>query len=356
MKQAPLSLRLKLELALLIGLVAAVLGGLWLRPAPPRRHPVLSWEGHAQEVRQVPRNGGLDVTLLHVSDLHAGAEACDNHTGFAALDRCGPIEPWHHRLIERMRSMAGTDFPEEAGGGAVQPAKAGGGAVQPAEALLVTGDVTQDGKEAEWAAYLRLFGPGSGLPFAVWDFPGNHDLRHPALTRLQFLLRQGGSRYVRDLGDLRLIALGEAPDQDDLVWLRGVLASTGRARPVIVALHLPFEGPYSYNWFTRDTFTESLGRLLEGFNIIAILHGHYHESGFYRWKGFDVYNIGSVKHHHRDFGVLHVTDTHLIYAAWNLEFNDWWWIHSKPINGHPGPETLKILRGAPWVPYPQSAD
>ncbi len=197
--------RLKLELCLLIGLGAAVLGGLLLRPAPPRRHLILSWEGHAREIRQTPRKGGLDVTLFHVSDVHAGAEACDNYTGFASLDRCRPIAFWHHRLIDRMLTLAGTRFPEEAGGGAVQPAKA----------LIVTGDVTQDGKEAEWAAYLRLFGPG---------------------------------------------------------------------------------------------------------------------------------------------GVLQVTDTHLTYAAWNLEFNDWWWIHSEPINGHRGPETLKILRGAPWVPYPQSAD
>ncbi len=340
----PLSLRLKLEIGLLIGLGAAVLWGLFGRPEAPRRHPIVSWEGHAREIRQQPRRGGLDVTFFHVSDLHAGSEACENYTGFASLDRCVPIERWHRRLIDRMVSLAGTPFPVEAGGLPVQPP----------EALIVTGDVTQEGQEAQWDAYLKLFGPAGGLPFAVWDLPGNHDLRNPAFSRLMFILRQGGSRYFRDVGDLRLIALGEAPDQDDLVWLRGVLARTGRERPIILSLHLPFEGPYSDNWFTRDTFTESLGRLLEGFQILAILHGHFHESGYYRWKGFDVYNIGSVKHHHRDFGVLHVTDTHLTYAAWNLEQKAWWWIHRKPIHGGAGPEVLKILQGDPWVPYPQA--
>lgn len=340
-----MSPRLKLEIGLLVGLGAVVLWGLFGHPAAPRRHPLVTWEGHAREIRPNPRRGGLDVTFFHVSDLHAGSEACENYTGFASLDRCVPIELWHHRLIDRMITLAGTPFPGEAEGSPVQAP----------EALVVTGDVTQDGKEAEWHAYLEFFGPTAGLPFAVWDIPGNHDLRNPAFTRLQFLFRQGGSRYFRDVGDLRLIAIGEAPDQNDLVWLREVLARTGRERPVILSLHLPLEGPYSDNWFTRDTYTESLGRLLEGFQIIAILHGHFHESGFYRWKGIDVYNIGSVKHHHRDVGVLHVNDTHFTYAAWNLELKTWWRIHRKPINGHPGPEVLKVLQGAPWVPYATAA-
>jgi len=339
-----LSRRMKFEIGLLVLLSAVVLLGVLLRRPPPPRHPVLSWEGAAQEIRQAPRQGGLAATFFHVSDLHAGSEACELHTGIRSLDRCVPISRWHHRLIDRLVTLAGTPFPAEAGEMLVQ---------SPA-ALIVTGDLTQEGRPAQWGEYLRVFGAGGGLPFAVWDIPGNHDLRNPIFTRLQFLMRQGGSRYFRDVGDLRLIALGEAPDQDDLVWLREVLARTGRDRPVIICLHLPFEGPYSDNWFTRDTFTESLGRLLEGFQIIAILHGHYHESGFYRWKGFDVYNIGSVKHHHRDFGVIHVTDTHFTYAAWNLELDSWWWFHHKPINGQPGREILKVLKKGPWVPYPQA--
>jgi hypothetical protein len=58
--------------------------------------------------------------------------------------------------------------------------------------------------------------------------------------------------------------------------------------------------------------------------------------------------------------VIRVTDDTFTYASWNAEKNDWWWWHSKPING-PTPggakEILEItsskgLLSRPAIPYP----
>ena len=60
---------------------------------------------------------------------------------------------------------------------------------------------------------------------------------------------------------------------------------------------------------------DRMAEILRTYNVIAIFHGHFHGSGWYEWKGFDVYDIGSAKHGWKDFAVVRVTDTSLTVSA-----------------------------------------
>lgn len=115
-------------------------------------------------------------------------------------------------------------------------------------AVVVTGDLTDFGRPAEYAHLRALLAP---LACPVYLMPGNHDDR--AALRRAFpehdWLQQSGEaflQYAVDLGGLRLIALDtsvtKAPHGElgpaHLAWLDAALAAD-RTTPTIVAMHHP---------------------------------------------------------------------------------------------------------------------
>lgn len=194
----------------------------------------------------------------------------------------------------------------------------------------------------------------AALPVGGW-FWWQYRQRHPVIQQVP---RQGGLNATlwvlsdlhfgsqvrgRDAGEksawidampVRNENLSAGPDADGLDWLNHDLAATGCERPVILYMHYPLLGPWSKSWFGWNTpVTERFGEIVAKFNIVAILHGHFHVPGRYQWRGIDVYNIGSIQHGARCFGVIQVTDTTFTYGSWNAELKNWWWWHSKTING-----------------------
>jgi hypothetical protein len=321
---------------------------------------------HAEPVvRHVPRRGGLDVTLLAASDTHFGSKV-------VGLDRQGRkawinAAPVRRVMDDQMKRIAGKPYPQSIGG-----------TVGPPASLVITGDLTEDGKPEEWRQFAEFYdlpagqpepkptadwrppGPGERMP--VYECPGNHDKHSGFYVHQQVAARHGGDYYSIDYGDLHLASLSDGPDEKGLDWLKRDLAKTGRQRPVIIYMHYPLVGPFSDSWWGgKPELTESFAGIIAGFNIIAILHGHWHIPGHYEWNGVDVYNIGSIKHGARCFGVVHVTDQTFTFGSWNCRQDDWWWWHSKPINGHGGPAAREILDvqvkgggiGRPAIPYPR---
>src|SRR5262249_40841731 len=99
--------------------------------------------------------------------------------------------------------------------------------------------------------------------------------------------------------------------------------------------HYPLEGPETF-WFGDGPFRDQLIGILAGYNVLGIFNGHRHTSGMYRWKGYDAYLEGSVKHAWHSFAVVHVTDTRWTVASYNYDRREFWWWHDKPIFGAPG--------------------
>ena len=326
--------RIALAVALTVGLGAAV----WVfatRAGPSR--PALAAEPGAmasEPPASTRRRGGLDVTFLVAADTHVGFAAKEHGANGALRD---PVnEPadsdrLNARQIDDMNSMPGKALPPEIGGAVGTP-----------RGVLIAGDLTEDGVPWQWRHFVAWYGHKGGdgrLRFPVFEGHGNHDKHHSWHTLDRIRERHGGTRYAFDWDDLRVICLGEAPDEGGLASLEADLASVGKDRPVVIYLHFALRGPYSTkNWFGDGRYRADLARVLFGYNVVAIFHGHYHASGRYQWEGIDVYNVGSTKHDQWSFGVVRVSDTRLSFASWHWGKREWEFWHDKPINGDRGGE------------------
>ena len=351
MRRVPLTLRI----LAVVGAVLALLVGAWTAVARPK-HPgrllrvlrpaALYFERYLPipaapgPVRR-PRQGGLDVTFLVTADTHFGWGVHDDseqEPEFDPVSHPVGIDREHALVVEQMNSIAGRLYPALLGGRVDQP-----------RGLLVAGDLTENGRPSEWkrfTAYYGRDGTDGLLRIPVYEGFGNHDWNYGDYVSSQIAERHGDVRYSWEWGDLTLICLADAPGRKGLAWLQQTLAKTGRERPVILYFHYPLKGAYSEtNWFGYGPFRDHLQRVLQGFNVVGIFHGHFHATGAYRWHGYDVYNVGSAKYRWNSFAVVHVTDHRMTVSSWNYRYRRWWWWHTKPINIPPtvgSPDRLQV--------------
>lgn len=149
--------------------------------------------------------------LVQLSDPHVGADWID----------ADPLERFA-AAVESVRAMP-----------------------QPPDAVLVSGDLTEHGADAECEAVRETLAT-LDVPFHV--LPGNHDVREP--IRRHFELPGEADepiQYAVDLGPLRLVVLdttipGEdagALDAERLGWLDATLAQAPDALTVIAMHHPP---------------------------------------------------------------------------------------------------------------------
>lgn len=273
--------------------------------------------------------GGLAVTFLVTSDTHIGFGAPDSPGRDPLIEPMG-IERINLAMIDSMNTIAGASYPLPIGGQVHTP-----------RAVLVSGDLTEVGGQEQWRLWTRIFGltgKEGALKFPVFEGAGNHDRNKNWHVREQVAKRHGGRFYYFDLDDLRLICLGEGPDDTGLKLLAEALASVADDIPLVIYLHYPMLGPFSDDhWFGRGEYRERLARALQKRRVLGIFHGHYHATGAYRWEGFDVYNVGSPKHSHTSYAVVEVSDHAMKVAAYDYLNQQWVWWHRKPLTPE-GPE------------------
>jgi cytolysin (calcineurin-like family phosphatase) len=265
----------------------------------------------------------MDLTFIVTSDTHFGA---------------GNIAASHVRAIEAMNGIAGRPFPSGIDGRAGTPL-----------GVLVSGDLTEDGRPEEWEAFVRHYGTDGRdgmLRYPVYESWGNHDKHYGWYVKKQVEARHGAVRYSWDWHDVHMVCLGEAPDHDDLAWLADDLAATGDDVGVVLYFHFPLAGPFSRDhWFGEGDYKAALKRTIANHRVLGIFHGHFHASGIYRWEGHDIYNVGSPKHGFDDFAVVRVRDDRMTVAAYNYSKGRWWWWHDKPIFDGVGPSQRHVEPG-----------
>ena len=180
---------------------------------------------------------------------------------------------------------------------------------QPADAVVVTGDLTDFGRAAEYAQLRALLAP---LACPVYLLPGNHDdpaaLRKAFPEHAELAQRPVGDRvcWSLDVRGLRLVGLdttvaralhGEL-DGAQLKWLDRTLADAPQA-PTIVALHHP---PFA----TRIGHMDDIG-LLHGADALArviarhpqverLISGHLHRPIECRFAGTIAMTSPSTAH------------------------------------------------------------
>ena len=198
------------------------------------------------------------TSILHISDTHIVVEGA---LVSGRLDTAAPLE----RLVMRLHDI----LPR----------------IGPVDALLVSGDVSDDGSAASYARFARLIAP-LGLPTYV--IPGNHDARdamRAAYSDDGYLPATGRLNWHVPLGDVHLIGLdtliegagGGTLDTATLSFLHTTLAGLNSA-PVLLALHHP---PFDTGIHFMDTIgldnADALHEVLRSYpGEIRMVCGHIH--------------------------------------------------------------------------------
>lgn len=149
----------------------------------------------------------------------------------------------------------------------------------PLDAVLVSGDVSDDGTRASYETARNLVGAFARDHGAVPVFAmGNHDLAEG------FTGVFGPTRAVHDVGGLRVVVLDSSVPRkgygflagDQLAWLRSVLATPAPRGSVVVLHHPPLPAPTVLHEGLRLRNPGDLLAAIAGSDVRAVLSGHYH--------------------------------------------------------------------------------
>jgi 3',5'-cyclic AMP phosphodiesterase CpdA len=159
--------------------------------------------------------------------------------------------------------------------------------IGPVDAVLATGDISDDGNAASYDLFRHQM---RRLPAPGFVIPGNHDRREAmrsAFADAPYMPTSGKLNWVQDIAGLRMIGLdtliegsgGGEIDPDTADFLDRAL-QTAADRPVLIALHHP---PFASGIRFMDDIGLSGGARLETIlratsQPVLVLCGHVHNT------------------------------------------------------------------------------
>lgn len=160
------------------------------------------------------------------------------------------------------------------------------------DAVLVSGDLSDDGSKESYARFKTLLAP---LDLPAYVIPGNHDARdHLRGAFADHLPVAGALNWARKVGNVHLIGLDTLVEgqghgtlgPETLVFLRDALA-TADASPVLLALHHP---PFACGINFMDTIgltnDQDLRDAVTGYKgELRIVCGHIHSMMVHTFGG-----------------------------------------------------------------------
>jgi len=272
-----------------------------------------------------------DLTFFVLADTHYGRNQAKNK------------EANNKMVIDEMNSAPGT---------LLYPKSLGEGKINTPRGVLVAGDLTEDGLKNEWIGvrgedgFITDYGLRCErrLKYPVYEGFGNHDSElsgkeHYPLDRLKIRnksrkgitnLSKDGFHYSWDWDDVHFINLNLYPGpkggrpceaEGSIDFLKeDLVAEVGKSgRPVVIYHHFGLDEHSGNAWGAGDK--DIYYEIIKDYNIVAIFHGHIHESMVYQWRGIDIYNVGAGLS--GEWSAVNITDDELIFAnrskeGWNV--------------------------------------
>lgn len=155
------------------------------------------------------------------------------------------------------------------------------------DAVLVTGDLSDDGSAESYAHFKSLMAPLGAPIFAI---PGNHDLRDPMRDAFKdgaYLPPSGKLNWHQTVGMIDIIGLdtliegsgGGEIDTETLAFLDAALAA-GSPRPVLLAMHHPpFDSGIAFMDRIGLAGRQGLEAVLKSHDTdVRIVCGHIHNT------------------------------------------------------------------------------
>ncbi|MFP4502138.1 MAG: hypothetical protein ACLFTT_14145 [Candidatus Hydrogenedentota bacterium] len=128
-------------------------------------------------------------------------------------------------------------------------------------------------------------------------------------------------------GDREKPVPGALDPRNALTFLEQDLAAhvAGTDKRVVIIAHYGFHENRDFDGWWTPAEAEAFYEVIQGYPVIAYLHGHNHGTQFYRWRDIPVLDLGSpyYRDYNRDgrghFTVVRITDDYLYAgdAAWN---------------------------------------
>ncbi|MET0555193.1 MAG: metallophosphoesterase [Vicinamibacteria bacterium] len=280
--------------------------------------------GHPPSSEAAPKAPVRSITFFVASDTHFGVPGIDER---------------NRRLIDELNGLPGLPYPA-----------AIGGRVEAPRGVLITGDLTDYSTEEQWASFERFYGltgKDGLLKFPVKEALGNHDFMGDSPVVRPIVRRHGGLSYSFDWDDLHVACLGMYPSADRIRWLEDDLRTVPVARPVVVFFHYGVDGPWSQSWESQSE-REELARVLKGRRVAAIFHGHAHQAGTYRWRGYDVFRPGSPKHSSREVMAVRIRGDEVAVAYRDFDRSVW----TNTLVTSIAPVGGRVLGAGPTAPQP----
>ncbi len=187
------------------------------------------------------------------------------------------------------------------------------------DALIIVGDVAENGMQSEYDTIVSLLSPASGAYKSFICTEGNHDVRSRVFSSqlkrftsfnnsLQNSVKMDGERYYRscEINGYKFICLGtestvfEESDisEKQLEWLDSEIASTqGTGKPVFVLNHQPLQFTHGLpgTWNSPSVFkagsigkqTDKVKAVFEKYNNVIFITGHLHTGvGKYTYEDY----------------------------------------------------------------------
>lgn len=155
--------------------------------------------------------------------------------------------------------------------------------IGPVDAVLVSGDLSDDGSKESYARFKTLLAP---LDLPTYAIPGNHDARDPLRGAFADHLPVAGPlNWARKVGDVYLVGLDTLVEghghgtlsSETLAFLGDALAKADGSTVLLALHHPPFTSGISFMDAIGLTNAQDLRDAVTGYNgELRIVCGHIH--------------------------------------------------------------------------------